>query len=49
MAPYQPAPPPSSPFGWGDGARVRTLLGEAFDLEIEEQPREYLLISGVRR
>jgi len=36
MAPYQPAPPPSSPFDWGDEPRVRQLLGDAFDLEIEE-------------
>jgi hypothetical protein len=36
MAPYQPAPPPSSPFDWGDETRVRELLGDAFDLEIEE-------------
>src|SRR4029079_16877062 len=32
----QPAPPPSSPFDWGDEPRVRELLGDAFDLEIEE-------------
>jgi SAM-dependent methyltransferase len=36
MAPYQPAPPPSSPFDWGNEQRVRELLGDAFDLEIEE-------------
>jgi ubiquinone/menaquinone biosynthesis C-methylase UbiE len=36
MASYQPAPPPSSPFDWGDESRVRELLGDAFDLEIEE-------------
>jgi SAM-dependent methyltransferase len=36
MAPYQPAPPPSSPFDWGDEPRVRELLGDEFDLEIEE-------------
>jgi ubiquinone/menaquinone biosynthesis C-methylase UbiE len=36
MAPFQPAPPPSSPFDWGKPERVRELLGEAFDLEIEE-------------
>jgi hypothetical protein len=33
MAPYQPAPPPSSPFDWGDEDRVRELLGEWFELE----------------
>ena len=37
MAPYQPAPPPSSPFDWGDENRVRELLGDAFDLELEER------------
>jgi ubiquinone/menaquinone biosynthesis C-methylase UbiE len=36
LAPYMPAPPPSSPFDWGDEPRVRELLGDAFDLEIEE-------------
>jgi ubiquinone/menaquinone biosynthesis C-methylase UbiE len=36
MAPHQPAPPPSSPFDWGDEPRVRELLAYAFDLEIEE-------------
>lgn len=36
MAPYQPAPPPSSPFDWGDENRVRELLGESFDLQLEE-------------
>ena len=29
MAPYMPAPPPSSPFAWGDEARVTELLGES--------------------
>src|SRR5262245_54632544 len=36
MAPSQPARRPSSPFDWGDETRVRELLGDAFDLEIEE-------------
>ena len=36
MAPYQPAPPPSSPFDWGDETRVRELLGDAFELTLEE-------------
>ncbi len=36
MAPYQPAPPPSSPFDWGDEGRVRELLGDSFELELEE-------------
>lgn len=32
MAPFQPGPPPSSPFDWGDESRVTELLGDAFDL-----------------
>jgi ubiquinone/menaquinone biosynthesis C-methylase UbiE len=36
MAPYQAAPPPSSPFDWGDEDRVKELLGEWFELELEE-------------
>jgi ubiquinone/menaquinone biosynthesis C-methylase UbiE len=36
MAPFQPSPPPSSPFDWGREERVRELLGEAFELEIEK-------------
>jgi SAM-dependent methyltransferase len=36
MRPYQPAPPPSNPFDWGDESRVRELLGDSFDLELEE-------------
>ena len=36
MAPFQPAPPPSSPFDWGREDRVRELLGGDFELEIEE-------------
>jgi 2-polyprenyl-3-methyl-5-hydroxy-6-metoxy-1,4-benzoquinol methylase len=37
MAPYQASPPPSSPFDWGDERRVEELLGEAFDLRLEER------------
>jgi ubiquinone/menaquinone biosynthesis C-methylase UbiE len=37
MAAFQPAPPPSSPFDWGDENRVRELLGDAFDLTLEER------------
>jgi ubiquinone/menaquinone biosynthesis C-methylase UbiE len=36
MAPFQPSPPPSSPFDWGREERVRELLGDSFDLEIDE-------------
>ena len=37
MAPFNPAPPPSSPFDWGKPDRVRDLLGDAFDLDIREE------------
>jgi ubiquinone/menaquinone biosynthesis C-methylase UbiE len=46
MAPFQPAPPPSSPFDWGDEKRVRELLGEAFDLELEERVSTLRMPSG---
>jgi ubiquinone/menaquinone biosynthesis C-methylase UbiE len=36
MAPFQPAPPPSSPFDWGKRERLNELLADAFDLEISE-------------
>jgi SAM-dependent methyltransferase len=35
MAPFQPAPPPSDPFAWGDETPVRDLLGESFELDVE--------------
>lgn len=35
MSPFQPAPPPSSPFDWGDEEIVQRLLGEQFDLSFE--------------
>lgn len=37
MAPFQAGPPPSSPFDWGRESRVRELLGDAFQLEIEKK------------
>jgi SAM-dependent methyltransferase len=46
MAPYQPAPPPSSPFDWGVESRVRELLGDAFDLRFEERVSTYHTDSG---
>jgi SAM-dependent methyltransferase len=46
MAPYQPAPPPSSPFDWGDEPRVRELLGDSFELEIEEHVSTLTVPSG---
>jgi hypothetical protein len=46
MAPYQPAPPPSSPFDWGDESKVRELLGDSFELEIEERVSPTRIASG---
>lgn len=46
MAPYQPAPPPSNPFDWGDERRVRELLGEWFELELEEHVSTLRIPSG---
>ncbi len=46
MAPYQPAPPPSSPFDWGDENRVRELLGQSFELELEERVSTLRVPSG---
>jgi SAM-dependent methyltransferase len=46
MAPFMPAPPPSSPFDWGSEPRVRDLLGEWFDLECTEHTSTLRLPSG---
>ena len=46
MAPYQPAPPPSSPFDWGDENRVTELLSDAFDLGLEEHVSTLHMPSG---
>jgi len=46
MAPFQPVPPPSSPFAWGDEARVKELLGDAFELDLAEQVSIARLPSG---
>ncbi len=46
MAPFMPAPPPANPFDWGDERRVRELLGDAFDLEIEEHVSTLKMPSG---
>ena len=46
MAPFQPAPPPSSPFDWGDETRVRDLLGEWFELELEQRVSTLRMPSG---
>jgi ubiquinone/menaquinone biosynthesis C-methylase UbiE len=46
MAPFQPAPPPSSPFAWGDETHVRELLGEWFELEAEQRTSTFRMPSG---
>jgi SAM-dependent methyltransferase len=46
MAPYQPAPPPSNPFEWGDEAHVRDLLGDSFELDFEEGVSTLQVPSG---
>ncbi len=46
MAPYLAAPPPSSPFDWGDEKRVRELLGESFELDVEEHISTLTVPSG---
>ena len=46
MAPFMPAPPPSSPFAWGDETRVRELLGDAFELDISEHVSTARMPSG---
>jgi SAM-dependent methyltransferase len=46
MAPFMPAPPPSSPFDWGDESRVQELLGDSFELELEEKVSTLHLPSG---
>jgi len=37
MAPFQAGPPPSSPFDWGRKEHVHELLGDAFELDIEQK------------
>jgi SAM-dependent methyltransferase len=46
MAPFQPAPPPSSPFDWGSESRVKELLGDAFDLVFEHHVSTLKIPSG---
>jgi SAM-dependent methyltransferase len=46
MAPFQPAPPPSNPFDWGDETRVRELLGDRFELELEQHVSTLRMPSG---
>jgi SAM-dependent methyltransferase len=48
MRPFQPAPPPGvgSPFDWGREDHVRELLGDAFELEIEEHVSTLRIPTG---
>jgi SAM-dependent methyltransferase len=46
MAPYQPSPPPSNPFEWGDESHVRELLGGSFDLAFEDHVSTLRMPSG---
>lgn len=46
MAPFQAAPPPSSPFDWGKEERVRELLGDLFELQFEKQISMFRTSSG---
>jgi SAM-dependent methyltransferase len=46
MAPFMPAPPPSNPFDWGDESRIRELLGDSFELDLEEHVSTLRLPSG---
>jgi SAM-dependent methyltransferase len=46
MAPFQPAPPPSRPFDWGDETIVTELLGNDFALTFERHDSPIELASG---
>ena len=46
MAPFLPARPPANPFDWGDEQRVRELLGEWFELDLEEHVSTLRVPSG---
>jgi hypothetical protein len=46
MAPFQPARSPSSPFDWGDEARVTALLGEWFALTFAHGVSTFCAPSG---
>jgi SAM-dependent methyltransferase len=46
MAPYQPAPPPSNPFAWGDEQHVNELLGNDFELQLAEHVSTLRVPSG---
>lgn len=48
MKPFQPPPPEGAgvPFDWGREEHVQELLGDAFDLELEERASTYNVSSG---
>jgi ubiquinone/menaquinone biosynthesis C-methylase UbiE len=46
MAPFQPAPPPSNPFAWGDEEHVRELLDDSFELAFERHMSPMRTPSG---
>lgn len=46
MSPFVATPPPSSPFDWGKEDRVRELLGDAFDLQLERHVSVFRTSSG---
>ena len=48
MAPFMPPPPVGvpSPFSWGDRGHVQELLGDAFELELEDGVSPYRVASG---
>jgi SAM-dependent methyltransferase len=48
MKPFQPPAPPGAgyPFDWGDEQHVRSLLGDAFELEVEQGVSSLRLPSG---
>jgi ubiquinone/menaquinone biosynthesis C-methylase UbiE len=46
MLPFQPAPPPTSPFDWGDEPTLRELLGEWFALDVQEHVSTLRMPSG---
>ncbi|HZS23568.1 MAG TPA: class I SAM-dependent methyltransferase, partial [Gaiellaceae bacterium] len=48
MKPFQPPPPEGvkSPFEWGKRERVQELLGDAFDLNIEDHVSTLVAASG---
>ncbi len=46
MAPFQPGPPPSNPFDWGDEDTVRELLADTFTLTFERHDSVVEFASG---